>query len=308
MPKKILVTGANGFVGQHLARELASHGYVVAGLGGNNLPPPDLTVFDEYLSLDLLDTRSVNKISFKGVDSVIHLSGLAAVGPSYDQPMNYITTNIGLELNLFEAAIKQRMFPRFLIISSGSLYSSFEKLPLDESSPVVPNSPYAVSKLGQENLAQYYLSRGFECIVARPFNHIGPGQGPGFIVPDLVAQISSAKISGQKTIKVGNLAAKRDYSDVRDIARAYRLLIEQGRSGEIYNVCSGKSLSGQEILNKLLSAAQVQPTPVVDKARLRPVDNPDIYGSHQKITQDTGWKPQIPINTTLEDVLRLSLT
>jgi len=307
MPKKILVTGANGFVGQHLARELASHGYVVAGLGGNNLPPPDLTVFDEYLSLDLLDTRSVNKISFKGVDSVIHLSGLAAVGPSYDQPMNYITTNIGLELNLFEAAIKQRMFPRFLIISSGSLYSSFEKLPLDESSPVVPNSPYAVSKLGQENLAQYYLSRGFECIVARPFNHIGPGQGPGFIVPDLVAQISSAKISGQKTIKVGNLAAKRDYSDVRDIARAYRLLIEQGRSGEIYNVCSGKSLSGQEILNKLLSAAQVQLTPVVDKARLRPVDNPDIYGSHQKITQDTGWRPQIPINTTLEDVLRSSL-
>ena len=303
MSKKILVTGANGFVGQHLAKELANHGYNVAGIGGNNIPPPNLTFFDEYLSLDLLDTTTVNKISFKDVDSVIHLSGLAAIGPSYDQPMNYITTNIGLELNLFETAIKQKMFPGFLIISSGSLYSSLEKLPLDESSHVIPSSPYAVSKLGQENLAQYYLSRGFECIIARPFNHIGPGQGPGFIVTDLIEQIKLVKEKHKSIISVGDLSTKRDYTDVRDIVRAYRLLIERGRPGEIYNVCSGKSISGEEILSRLIKLSGVKAKIVIDKNKYRPSDIKDIYGSYDKLARDTGWSPAIDIDITLRDAL-----
>ena len=299
----ILITGANGFVGRHLTKELADHGYSLFGLGGPDLPASFVSSFKQYTSLNLLDAKSLSELDFKNIDAVIHLAGIAAVGPSYDQPMKYIDTNMGIELNLFEAALSQKAFPKFLIISSGTLYSPNQKLPLNEESPIIPNSPYALSKLGQENLAQYYSTRGFDCIIARPFNHIGPGQGQGYIVPDLALQVVSAIKEGKQTIRVGNLAAKRDYTDVRDIARAYRLLLENGHIGETYNVSSGKAVSGEDILLGLMKAARVNLKPVVDPSKLRPLDNLEIYGSHDKITRDTGWSPQIDIHQTLVDVI-----
>jgi GDP-4-dehydro-6-deoxy-D-mannose reductase len=301
----ILVTGANGFVGLHLISELLDQKKSVIAVGGPKTSPKTTTQPNstQYINIDLRDKEAVASIDFKNIAGVIHLAGLAAVGPSFATPLDYITTNIGIEINLFEAALAQKASPRFLIISSGSLYNPKSKLPLAETSPVTPSSPYAVSKLGQEQMAQYYQLRGFDCVIARPFNHIGPGQGLGFIVPDLAQQIIAAKNSDNKEIKVGNLTAKRDYTDVRDIVKAYILLLEKGRSGEIYNVCSGKSLSGKELLAKLLAVAMVNLTPVIDKTKIRPVDSPNIYGSHQKITQDTGWTPNIPINQTLKDVI-----
>lgn len=301
--KKVLVTGANGFVGQHLVKELAENDISVVGVGGpagNKTKSPHV---DEYVVIDLNDAAAVDKIDFTGIDGVIHLAGLASVGPSFEKPLEYITTNIGIEINLFEAAIRQGKTPRFLVISSGSLYGAKASLPLTEESPVVPDSPYAVSKIGQEQMAFHYAGRGFECLVARPFNHIGPGQNPGFLVPDVARQIIACDNGDQSEISVGNLDARRDYTDVRDIVRAYRLLLEKGRSGEVYNICSGRSVSGHDMVSGLLEAAGSQAPLKQDPALMRPSDNPDIYGDYSKLTEATGWKPEIALETTLKDVI-----
>ena len=297
---KVLVTGASGFVGKHLLGELLNNGIEVVAIDSN---PNKSNATVSFQAIDLTNKQEVSNIDFKKIASVIHLAGLANVGLSFNNPLDYLQTNLSIEVNLFEEALRQKANPKFLIISSGSLYDSSAKLPLTEKSPVLPSSPYAVSKLGQEQLAQYYITRGFRCVIARPFNHIGPDQKPGFLVPDLIEQIKSAKENNLKEISVGNLNTKRDYTDVRDIARAYRLLLDKGKSGEIYNICSGKSLSGYEILGALTKALGINIKPIVDQSKIRPSDVMDIYGSHDKITLDTGWKPEIDINTTLKDIL-----
>jgi len=301
--KRVLVTGSNGFVGRHLVSELAGHGTTVIGVGGHQGAKEKSPHVETYLEVDLTDPKQAARIDFKGVDGVIHLAGLAAIGASFDDPMLYMTTNVGIEVNLFEAALAQQVSPRFLIISSGGLYDSKAPLPLTEDSPVEPGTPYAVSKIGQEQMAHYYHGRGFESIIARPFNHIGPGQGPGFIVPDLAKQIIEAEKGGDQELLVGNLDAQRDYTDVRDIVRAYRLLLDKGRPGEIYNICSGQARSGHDILKGLLASTDCKPEIKQDPAKMRPSDNPLIYGSRQKLTDDTGWQPAIPIETTLADVI-----
>jgi GDP-4-dehydro-6-deoxy-D-mannose reductase len=290
-------------VGAHLAKELKENGIEVIGVGGaHGATEPDTNV-SSYQVLDLSIREEVEQIDFRTIDGVIHLAGLAAVGPSFDDPMGYIATNIGIEVNLFEVANQQGAKPKFLIISSGSLYDPQAPLPLTELSSVVPSSPYAVSKLGQEQMSQYYGLRGFECVIARPFNHIGPGQNPGFLVPDLAQQVIEFERGKRQDILVGNLDAKRDYTDVRDIVRAYRLLLEKGTAGKVYNVCSGTARSGNEILKLILSASSGEPAVTKDPARMRPSDAPEIYGNYAAIEQDTGWKPEIDITNTIADVL-----
>jgi GDP-4-dehydro-6-deoxy-D-mannose reductase len=299
----ILVTGANGFVGQHLIRELTSHDHTVLALGLSATSPFEDQTHVSYLSFDLTDAEAAKSLDFNGIDGVIHLAGLAAVGPSFSAPMQYVQTNVGIEINLFEAALAQKATPRFLIISSGSLYDSKAKLPLNESSSVLPNSPYAVSKLAQEYMALYYGERGFPCIIARPFNHIGPGQGSGFIAPDLAQEIIACERGEKDTLLVGNLDAQRDYTDVRDIVRAYRLLIESGTAGQSYALCSGTPTSGQQLLQGLLAHSSATPSVEQDSRKMRPADSPIIYGDHAKLTRDTGWQPEIPLETTLADTL-----
>ncbi|HWB39278.1 MAG TPA: GDP-mannose 4,6-dehydratase [Candidatus Saccharimonadales bacterium] len=301
---KILVTGCNGFVGQHLVRELAANGAEVVGVGGSSGTHEQLPGLSSYIEADLTDAAQAAKVDFSGVDGVIHLAGLAAVGPSFDNPELYMNVNVGIEVNLFETAIAQNVRPRFLIISSGTLYDPKAPLPLTETSTVDPSSsPYAASKVAQESKALEYAKAGFEVMIARPFNHIGPGQGLGFIVPDIADQIVKVEKGEASEILVGNLDAKRDYTDVRDIVRAYRLLIESGKSGEIYNLCTGKARSGHEILEGLLNAAHDEIAVKQDPARMRPSDTPEIYGSHDKLTADTGWQPEIDLQTTLADVI-----
>lgn len=302
--KKIAITGANGFVGQHLIKELVENGYQVLAIGGSNLPNLQGHQGVTYTSADLTKPEEVKQIDLSGVDAVIHLAGLAAVGPSFDDPMRYITTNAALETNLFQRAVEQNVKPRFIIISSGSLYDPSSSLPITEATNVIPSSPYAVSKITQEQMGHYYGNRGFEVIVARPFNHIGPGQGMGFLVSDLTSQVVAIEEGKADRIMVGNLDAKRDYTDVRDIARAYRLLLEHGKPGEAYNICSGTSRSGHEILEAILHESGATPTVEQDAAKMRPSDTPDIFGSHQKITTDTGWEPTIDLQTTIRDVVQ----
>jgi GDP-4-dehydro-6-deoxy-D-mannose reductase len=301
--KNILITGANGFVGQHLAAELATNDYNIVGIGGQQGAATQSAHMASYDVVDLNDPVAVEAIDLRDMDGIIHLAGLAAVGPSFNNPMLYMNVNVGLEVNLFEAAIKQGVTPRFLVISSGALYDATSPLPLTEQSAVIPSSPYAVSKLGQEQMAQYYTGRGFECVIARPFNHIGPGQGLGFIVPDFADQLIKIEKGEIDHMSVGNLDAERDYTDVRDIARAYRLLLESGKSGHTYNICSGTPRSGKVILAALQQASGVAAPVEQDPARMRPADNPVIYGNHDKLTADTGWQPTISFEQTMADVI-----
>jgi GDP-4-dehydro-6-deoxy-D-mannose reductase len=300
---KVLVTGANGFVGQHLVKELSENGITVVGVGGHAGAKEKSLFISDYVVLDLNDADAVKKIDFSGIDGVIHLAGLAAVGPSFDDPLGYITTNIGIEVNLFEAAIAQNAKPKFLVVSSGNLYDASTDLPLTEDSQVLANSPYAVSKIGQEQMTLYYQTRGFECIIARPFNHIGPGQNPGFLVPDIAQQVIECEQGKRSEVLVGNLDGKRDYTDVRDIARAYRLLLEKGEAGEIYNICSGKAVSGHDMVSGILAAAGSKAPLKEDPDKMRPSDNPVVYGDSGKLAEATGWKPEIPLETTLSDVI-----
>jgi GDP-4-dehydro-6-deoxy-D-mannose reductase len=301
---KVIVTGANGFVGNHLVTELSEFGYIVIGVGGPKLPGmSDPEGLSEYVVADLSKPEEVARLNFAGVTGIIHLAGLAAVGPSFDQPLQYVTINIGLQVNLLEEATKQGVKPKCIIVSSGTLYDPAAPMPLTETSTVLANSPYAVSKFGQEQMGHYYTTRGFEIIVARPFNHIGTDQNLGFVVPDLTKQVVDVERGVADRVLVGNLEARRDYTDVRDIVRAYRLLLEKGKSGETYNICSGTSRSGQEMLDMILAQADTQVRVEQDPARMRPSDTPDIYGSHQKLTTDTGWEPQIPLETTIADVI-----
>ncbi|HSH31953.1 MAG TPA: GDP-mannose 4,6-dehydratase [Candidatus Saccharimonadales bacterium] len=297
---KVLVTGACGFAGKHLVKRLLSQGDTVFAVGTSSNPfdPPV-----KYYQINLLEAPAVaSGIDFTHVDGVYHLAGLAAVGPSFRQPVLYLRTNTEIQLNLFEACLEQKAFPKFLVVSSANVYCSTSQLPLSEGSKVLPVSPYALSKLAQEDIADYYTTRGFEVIIARAFNHMGPGQAEGFIVADLAKQIAQAEKSDKASISVGNLDAKRDYTDVRDIVRAYTLLMQKVSSGT-YNVCSGRSVAGHEILEILLAKSRRSMRIKVDKTRLRPSDTPNVYGSNQKIRESTEWEPLTALEQTLQDVL-----
>lgn len=299
--KNVLVTGSNGFVGKHLINELVENGYQVTGVGIDDSKLKERSY--KYKKIDLNNIKEILTLDLKSFDYVIHLAGLAAVGPSFDNPVLYLNTNLDIEANLFEACIRQDARPLFLIISSGSLYKPDQKLPLNESSEIEATSPYAVSKIGQEELAKYYRKRSFKCIIARPFNHIGPGQGLGFITSDFAHQVFNNLKTNKKKFLVGNLSAKRDYTDVRDIARGYRLLIEKGVDGETYNLCSGESYSGQSILKRMLSLVNVEFKIIKDPTKYRSVDYEDIYGSFNKINKATGWKPIFSLNSSIKDIM-----
>lgn len=294
---KALVTGASGFVGQHLMRYLAETGNETDGIG-QDVSGSAISCYQ----LNMLNDRDVADFNFKPYNAIFHLAGLAAVGSSFSNPRKYIDSNAGMEINLFESMLMQKSNPRILIISTGNIYDP-TRLPLTEDYSINPSNPYAISKITQELLGQYYGRLGFEVIIARPFNHCGPGQAEGFIVADLAKQIAMAEKSGHDKIRVGDLSSKRDYTDVRDIVRGYAAIMEKGKPGEVYNVCSGHPRSGQEILEGLLAHSKARLMVEKDPALIRPSEIKEIYGSYDKLKQDTGWEPTIPFSQTLGDVL-----
>lgn len=297
---RAIVTGGGGFAGAYLVKHLQKNGHSVQSIGNGPAPDDQKGI---YKQVDLLDVSEVAKIDFKNIDAIFHLAGMTNVGESFSKPALYIKVNSEIQINLFEACIAQKTNPRFIIISSGLIYDPKCKSPLSENSPVIANSPYSVSKIDQEALAQYYSTRNFEVVIARAFNHVGPGQLPGFLVADLAKRIADAEKTKKNTIKVGNLSARRDYSDVRDIVAAYELLATKGKSGEIYNVCSGKPNSGEEILKILLENSESKLTTEPDPSLMRPSDTPEIYGDPTKLKNDTGWEPQLSLEQTLQETL-----
>lgn len=294
--KKIAVTGINGFVGKHLARELNSQDIYVVGLGREDTVDPEIAeLVGSYISVDLT-TEWPDGTS--NVDAIIHLAGLAAVGPSFDEPQKYLNLNSAMVTHMAEYYLKQEKKPRILVVSSGAIYDPDQSMPLTEGSAIGFTSPYSVSKVLVENQCAYYRKRGLDCIIARPFNHIGPGQLPGFLVPDVIAQLRTGE-----TITVGDITTKRDYTDVRDVARAYRLLsCADELRHEIYNVCSGRSISGGSLIAQIKTAmGKDSAATVIDQARVRPTDASDIYGNADSLREDTGWEPTIVIEQTIRD-------
>lgn len=299
--KTIVITGINGFVGKHLARELASNDISVIGVGREEIVDPEIAdLLEEYIYQDI---SSSWPDMHQPIDAIINLAGLASVAASFGQAQDYISVNSAIVTNICEYYLKQDKKPRIISVISSAIYNPNQAMPLTEESEIGLNSPYAVSKVLNENQLAYYRSRGLECVAVRPFNHIGPGQLTGFLIPDLIDKLRN--IDETNTIEVGNLATKRDYSDVRDVVKAYRLLATtEALHHSVYNVCSGRSYSGQEILTKLQELMDKRDVQIrVDQSKIRPNDPADVYGSAAKINEDTGWTPSISLEQTLRDIL-----
>jgi GDP-4-dehydro-6-deoxy-D-mannose reductase len=292
---RALITGGLGFVGRHLSDHLRAAGDDVVTLDRHSEPPVDIT--------DPLAVATA--IADAHPDAVYHLAGWADVGGSWKDPLTVLRVNAEGTLNVLEAC-RAAEVGRVLAVASADVYGivSEDELPLDELSPIRPTSPYAASKMAADALAQQaFLGHGLEVIRVRPFNHLGPGQAEQFVAPALAARIARAERDAADFITVGNLSARRDFTDVRDIVRAYRRLVEDGAPGEVYNVCSGRDLSIQYLADHLVSLARRPIELRPDPELMRPADLPVLRGDATKLTAATGWSPEIPIEQTLADLL-----
>lgn len=300
----ILITGINGFVGKHLTRELSDFDHNIYGIGTEDTPNQQIqNLISEYWSADLSDQFPAPTQS---IDAIIHLAGLAAVSPSFDRPQDYLSTNSAIFTNICENYLGKTTQPRIVVISSASIYDPNQPMPINETSPLVLTSPYGVSKILLENQARYYNTRQMHCIIARPFNHIGSGQGLGFLIPDLTEKLLQSRGIANPEISVGNLSTRRDYTDVRDVARAYRLIATAKHLPKnlIYNICSGVSYSGEEILEYIVEYLDISmPKLKVDPSLIRPNDIADIRGDNTLIKTEYDWQPKYSIKQTIQDYL-----
>ncbi len=246
-------------------------------------------------------------VSEAAPDAIYHLAAITHVGQSWDEPLRVLEVNVLGTAALLAAARECGSNPRILVTSSAEVYGAItdpSQLPLTEDSPTLPLSPYAASKLAAEAVCtQAWLGHGQHVVVVRPFNHIGPGQSPNFAVSALSKRIVDAERSGAGEIRVGNLSARRDFTDVRDVVRSYRMLVESGAPGAVYNMCSGRDVSIQEIADRLLAAAGSTVRLVPDPALMRPVEVPVLRGDPTRLTSATGWVPELSLDQTLTDVL-----
>ena len=302
--EKIIVTGVNGFVGEHLARHLRESDFYVHGIGREETPNKNVAPYlDSYEAGDLLIKERVAKLSLKKARAIIHLAGLASVADSFNQPELYKTGNAEMTDNLLTEASSQGFEGRFVAVSSGALYDGSDDMPLTELSRVAESSPYATGKLRAEAIVKRHRMNGLDAVIARPFNHIGPGQDKGFLVSDLYDQLIKAYEDGSKQISVGNLSTRRDYTDVRDIVAAYAKLASAPRLiYDTYNVASRKSYSGFEILDYLKNAMSLKEIePIVDQARVRPTDAMDIIGDSSRLKNELNWETLSSPETAIND-------
>lgn len=304
---RALVTGATGFAGSYLVDDLLARGCQVFGLvyaKDGRERPVDHPAFTA-LEGDLLDLSSLRSaVEEARPDVIYHLAGWALTAESWKSPARTIMVNTAGTANLLQAAVEGGK-PRVVAVTSAEIYGTVgsDELPITEASQPDPHHPYGVSKWAASRLIPLFWRR-FEVPVveARPFNHIGPRQEPGFVVPDFASQLAAIKL-GQRPpeISVGNLSAERDFTDVRDVVRAYRLLADAGKPGETYIVCSGQPVPIHYLLNALIEIGEVAVEVRYDPQRMRPSDTPVLYGSYDRLREDTGWQPHIHVRTSLRD-------
>ncbi len=295
---KALVFGAGGFVGAYLAKELQTHGYEVYG---SDIKPADMQGVS-FLCADLLDAEAVESVINKiSPDVIINLAAISSVGASWNIPQMTMSVNTIGALNILEAARKHCCKSKVMFIGSSEEYAESD-LPINEMNALNANNPYGISKMAQERFAEVYRERyGMKVYCVRPFNHTGVGQSTSFVLPSFCKQAADIEKSGKAgMIKVGNLAAVRDFSDVRDVVRAYRLILESEDCTRVYNVGSGKAYSLSKMLEYIVSLSSVDITIEVDSDRFRPIDTPLICCDYSRIKADLGWEPQYSIFDTLK--------
>jgi GDP-4-dehydro-6-deoxy-D-mannose reductase len=307
--KKALITGATGFAGSYLVENLIKNNYDVIGtfLTEDSIKNVKNNDHLKFLKVDLLnEDQTFSLVEKEKPDYIFHLAALTSPGRSFDNPRETFVNNISAQINLLEAVKKSKLNSKILIVSSAEVYGlvAHKDLPIDEETALNPTSPYAVSKLAQDFLGlQYYNSYKQRIVRVRPFNHIGPRQSPDFVVSGFAKRIVEIERGEKEIMKIGNLSSKRDFTDVKDMVEAYRLALEKGKSGEVYNLGLGESFEIKFILDKLIGLSGKSVKTEQDDNLMRPSDNPDLICNCTKFRNLTGWVPQVPIDKTLEDTL-----
>ena len=294
--KRLMVTGLDGFVGRHVKQAVESlrdgRFQLVEARGAIELREP------ATLQQAIEETRP---------DYVLHLAAQSFVPASVKDPRATYEVNFFGTLNLLQTLKAGGFRGRMLYVGSADAYGAVrdEDLPIVESCPLRPRTPYGVSKAAAELLCyQWTQDQGFDIVISRPFNHLGPGQAEHFVVLDFAKQVTEIKLGRREPVlNVGAIDVTRDFTDVRDVVQAYLALMERGESGEAYNVCSGREYSIREILEELIRLAEVECRIIVDNARLRAVERKRNRGSFEKLAQCTGWNPRITLTESLRDVL-----
>jgi GDP-4-dehydro-6-deoxy-D-mannose reductase len=298
--KTVLLIGAGGFVGSHLRAAAEEAGMRV--VGASRRPSGD------DLACDLLEPDSIAAaLDDVRPQAVVNLAGAASVGASWKRPAETFSVNAGGVLNLLDALATASFDAHLVCVSSGEVYGAAgaERLPLDEEQPLLPGSPYASSKAAMEILCgQYARSHPMRIAVVRSFNQLGPGQAPEFVASALARQVAAAELRGEDavTLAVGNLAAARDFTDVRDGARAYLAIVEGGVTGT-YNLCSGRPMKISSLIEMMREATPLALDAAPDPALARPVDAPVVYGSPERLREATGWSPEVPLQRTVADLV-----
>jgi GDP-4-dehydro-6-deoxy-D-mannose reductase len=289
---RAFVTGGGGFVGRWLVAHLEACGDTVVARDA------ETDVTDEDAVALAIDEASA--------DVIYHLAARTHVGESWRAPLDVLRVNVLGTAAVLAAARRVTSVARVVVVSSAEVYGAVApgELPVTESVPLRPVTPYAASKAAAEAVAlQAWRGYGQHVVVVRPFNHVGPGQAPTFAVPALARRILDARYAGSAELAVGTVTTRRDFTDVRDVVRAYRLIAARAAPGGVYNVCSGRDIAISEIANRLMALCGVELHMVTDPALVRPIDVPVVRGDPSRVRADTGWKPEIPLDDTLRDVL-----
>lgn len=309
---RALVTGVSGFVGGHLCEHLAAEGDQVVGISASGRWPAALSHLARDVRIERFDLIEVGEseladlIRRKQPEVIYHLAAQSNPQQSVADPRGTWALNLGGTLNLLEAVKASGLAPRVLLVSSGTCYGdpAPEFIPVREDCPLRPNNPYAASKAAADLLGiQHHLAHKTDAMIVRPFNHAGPRQSPRYVLAALAAQVAAVEAGRKECVEVGNLEVVRDFTDVRDVVRGYRLLALQGAAGEIYNLGSGRGTKIADALEHLRTLA-ARPVDVrIDPARVRPVDLPFLVADASKLRAATGWEPAYSIERTLADML-----
>ena len=300
----VLVTGAAGFAGSYVVQALGRP-EGVTGWTHHAAPPGEIALLASWERVDLVNQSEVQSaIARLKPSAVIHCAGAPNVAHSWRDTLTPLSANVLATHHLFDALRRTGMPCRVVVVGSAEVYAR-SSAALTEQSPVAPSNPYGFSKLAQEQLA-FRAARedGIDVIVTRSFNHIGPRQSAAFAAPNMARQIAMIEAgTAEPVIKTGNLEAQRDLTDVRDVARAYVALLDYGASSTAYNVASGTARTMRSVLDALVSRARVQVRVETDAALMRPVDKPVVIGDATRLRQATGWRPEVPFEQTLDDLL-----
>ncbi len=300
---RILITGGTGFVGTHLTHFLKSYNSYIAVLVAHPgfAPEPDV----KYYEADIRDRDAVRSVVQEvRPEQIYHLAGVTAVNESWSNPRLTYEVNVFGADNLFKAAMSLPAPPRILNVSTCQVYAPCSRS-LTEDSPLQPNSPYAASKAMAELLVvEYQRCAAGGIITARAFNHTGPGQAPSFVLPSVAKQFAEIEAGLRPpTLTIGNIEVQRDFTDIRDIVRAYRMLLDRGKPGEIYNVCSGSAIALADIIQMFESVTATKAGIETEAARVRSNEILQICGDPRKIREVTGWRPEISLRKTISDLL-----